>query len=69
MAKQESKKKVSQKWKAYDISGESVKRRSKSCPKCGEGVHLAKHKDRQSCGKCGYTESKIEKKESEKPKE
>ncbi len=26
------------------------------CPKCGPGVHLAKHKDRWSCGKCGYME-------------
>ena len=26
------------------------------CPKCGAGVFLAKHKDRVSCGRCGYTE-------------
>ncbi len=26
------------------------------CPKCGPGVHLARHKDRLSCGRCGYTE-------------
>ena len=25
------------------------------CPKCGPGTFLAKHKDRQTCGKCGYT--------------
>jgi small subunit ribosomal protein S27Ae len=25
------------------------------CPKCGEGVRLAEHKDRFHCGKCGYT--------------
>lgn len=25
------------------------------CPKCGPGIFLAKHKDRQTCGKCGYT--------------
>lgn len=25
-----------------------------SCPKCGPGVKLAEHKDRFSCGKCGY---------------
>ena len=46
----------SQKWKAYAVSGDSIKRERKSCPKCGEGVFLAQHKDRQSCGKCGYTE-------------
>ena len=58
MAKAETrKKKVSQKWKAYEVSDDGIKRKRKSCPKCGEGVHLAEHKDRKSCGKCGYTES------------
>ena len=27
-----------------------------SCPKCGPGAHLAEHKNRRTCGKCGYTE-------------
>ncbi len=30
----------------------------KYCPKCGPGVWLAEHKDRRSCGKCGYYEKK-----------
>lgn len=30
----------------------------KSCPKCGVGVRLAEHKDRRSCGRCGYFEKK-----------
>jgi small subunit ribosomal protein S27Ae len=30
----------------------------KSCPKCGSGIRLASHKDRHSCGKCGYFEKK-----------
>ncbi|HLC37997.1 MAG TPA: hypothetical protein VJI71_00935 [Candidatus Norongarragalinales archaeon] len=30
----------------------------KYCPKCGPGVRLADHKDRVSCGKCGYMEKK-----------
>jgi small subunit ribosomal protein S27Ae len=30
----------------------------KDCPKCGAGVKLADHKDRRSCGKCGYFEKK-----------
>lgn len=30
----------------------------KSCPKCGAGVRLAEHKNRRSCGKCGYFEKK-----------
>ncbi|MFA6530856.1 MAG: 30S ribosomal protein S27ae [Candidatus Micrarchaeia archaeon] len=28
----------------------------KNCPKCGAGVHLAEHKGRRACGKCGYFE-------------
>ncbi|MFA5077736.1 MAG: ribosomal S27a family protein [Candidatus Micrarchaeia archaeon] len=30
----------------------------KNCPKCGAGVRLAEHKDRRSCGRCGYFERK-----------
>lgn len=30
----------------------------KNCIKCGAGVKLAEHKDRRSCGKCGYFEKK-----------
>lgn len=30
----------------------------KACPKCGAGVHLAEHKNRLSCGRCGYFEKK-----------
>ena len=30
----------------------------KNCPKCGAGVKLAEHRDRRSCGKCGYSEKK-----------
>jgi len=32
--------------------------KKKTCPKCGQGVHLAEHKDRRACGKCGYFEKK-----------
>ncbi|HID71677.1 MAG TPA: 30S ribosomal protein S27ae [Thermoplasmata archaeon] len=42
----------------YEISGKTLKRKKESCPKCGDGVFLADHKDRKSCGKCGYTEFK-----------
>ncbi len=28
------------------------------CPRCGPGYRLAEHKDRYSCGKCGYFEKK-----------
>jgi len=42
----------------YEISGGALKRKNRTCPKCGEGVFLAEHKDRFYCGKCGYTEMK-----------
>ncbi len=52
-----SKRPHSAKWKMYVVEGGTIKRR-KFCPKCGPGVFLAEHKDRFSCGKCGYTEFK-----------
>lgn len=42
----------------YEVSGDSVKRKNRTCPKCGKGVFLAEHKDRVTCGKCGFTEFK-----------
>lgn len=39
----------------YEVQGNELKRRRKSCPRCGEGTWLAKHRNRQYCGKCGYT--------------
>jgi small subunit ribosomal protein S27Ae len=40
----------------YQIEDGKLVRTHKSCPKCGPGVFMAKHSDRQSCGKCGYSE-------------
>lgn len=42
----------------YEIKGESVSRKKRNCPKCGLGVFLAEHKNRLTCGCCGYTEMK-----------
>ncbi|HPT19918.1 MAG TPA: 30S ribosomal protein S27ae [Methanothrix sp.] len=42
----------------YEVSGDSIKSKKSVCPRCGNGVFLASHADRQSCGKCGYTEFK-----------
>jgi small subunit ribosomal protein S27Ae len=50
----------------YEIQGDKVIRKRRTCPKCGEGTFLARHKDRESCGKCGYTE--FIKKEAPAPK-
>ena len=44
------------KYKHYKTEGDSISRQRPHCPKCGPGVLLAQHKDRTSCGKCGYTE-------------
>ncbi len=42
----------------YEIKENTVERKRKICPKCGQGVFMAEHKDRFSCGKCSYTEWK-----------
>jgi len=42
----------------FKVEGENIRRVRKHCPKCGPGVFLADHKNRLSCGKCGYTEFK-----------
>lgn len=34
------------------------KAKNKTCPKCGDGVMLAEHKDRVYCGRCHYMEKK-----------
>ncbi|HOV81551.1 MAG TPA: 30S ribosomal protein S27ae [Methanothrix sp.] len=54
-AKKEAGKGVS---RFYEIAGDSIKSKKPVCPRCGNGVFLAGHADRQSCGKCGYTEFK-----------
>jgi small subunit ribosomal protein S27Ae len=49
-------KKPNQVWKLYVKEGEGVKKKNKTCPKCGAGYFMAAHKDRVTCGKCGYME-------------
>ena len=57
MAKKKKEKKPAQKAHTlYEASGEKIERKTKACPKCGNGVFMAKHKDRYACGKCNYTE-------------
>jgi small subunit ribosomal protein S27Ae len=57
MAKpKKNKKKATQVWKLYQVSGDKVERKNKFCSKCGPGNFLAKHNGRESCGKCHYTE-------------
>ena len=46
----------------FKVEGDKIVRLRKNCPKCGVGVFLAEHKNRLSCGACGYTEFKSGKK-------
>ncbi len=54
--KKKNPKKTSKVSNNYEISGNSIKRKNKFCPKCSNGVFLAQHKNRLSCGKCHYME-------------
>ena len=57
-------------WEKYEVSGESAKPKNKFCPRCGSGTFLSEQKNREYCGKCGYTNfkggQKTEQKESPK---
>ena len=41
--------------KYYSVEGESAVKKYNECPQCGTGFFMAKHSDRESCGKCGHT--------------
>lgn len=43
-------------WKLFEKTGDTLKRKNKSCPKCGTGFFMANHADRLVCGTCGYVE-------------
>ena len=52
----------------FKVEGDKITRIRRHCPKCGPGVFLAEHKNRFSCGRCGYTEFKSSgKKEVKQP--
>ncbi len=53
--KNRTKRPVSKKYEAFSTEGGKLSRTKKMCPKCGAGVYLARHADRESCGKCSYT--------------
>ena len=48
----------------YDISGDSIEKKNRTCPKCGPGMFLAKHKNRTTCGSCQYTEFQTKEQEA-----
>jgi len=39
----------------YEIRDGKLVRKKKPCPRCGQGTWLGQHKNREYCGKCGYT--------------
>ncbi|MBA3750238.1 MAG: 30S ribosomal protein S27ae [Nitrosopumilus sp.] len=43
-------------YKFYKVKDTTVERIKRECPRCGKGIFMAEHKDRYTCGKCGYTE-------------
>lgn len=51
-----AKSKVKNVWTMLEKSGDKVTWKNRSCPKCGQGFFMAKHKDRSTCGRCHYTE-------------
>ena len=53
----------------FKVEGDKITRLRRHCPKCGDGFFLAEHKNRFSCGKCGYTEFKSGRKKIPKPTE
>ena len=54
----EKSKNVRELWKLYHVEGDKVSLKNKTCPKCDKAVLLAEHKNRLTCGKCGYVEFK-----------
>jgi len=43
-------------YKFYKVQGDKLIRDKRDCPRCGKGTFMAEHKDRLTCGKCGFTE-------------
>ncbi len=42
----------------YKVEGEKVTRLRPTCERCGTGYFMANHKDRYTCGHCGFTRYK-----------
>ena len=40
------------------VEGETVTRLRPTCERCGPGYFMADHKDRYTCGHCGFTRYK-----------
>jgi small subunit ribosomal protein S27Ae len=42
----------------YNIDGDKIKRMRPICERCGAGYFMAEHKNRYTCGHCGFTKYK-----------
>ena len=42
----------------YKLEGEKVTRLRPTCDRCGPGYFMGDHKDRYTCGHCGFTRYK-----------
>ena len=42
----------------YKVEGEKVTRLRPTCERCGPGFFMGDHKDRYTCGHCGFTRYK-----------
>ena len=61
---------TSKKYNRYQIEGDKIVSKDKSCPRCGAGVFLMKASNRLYCGRCHLTEFISKKVEvEEKPEE
>ncbi len=58
MAEKKDKKQKPKKSAYYEVLGDKISRKRLACPKCGAGVFLAEHQNRQTCGNCGFTQMK-----------
>jgi len=58
--KKKKEKKTYNQNKFYSVEGDKLKRVNQTCPKCGPSTFMAEHKNRRTCGKCGFAEFKKE---------
>ncbi len=42
----------------YKVEGDKVSRTRPTCERCGPGYFMGDHKDRYTCGHCGFTRYK-----------
>lgn len=58
-------KKPSKVWGKYSVKEGKIERKI-SCPRCGIGTFMAEHRNRKTCGKCGFSEFLIGKEKTSK---